>query len=103
MMIEDQTFPKRCGDFEGKKVIPAEEMVVKIKAACEARRSDDFVIIACTDSRAVHGLDDAIERALMYCEAGADHDLRRSCPQSGRDGAHAYPLMKKEGSLLVRW
>ena len=45
MMIEDQTFPKRCGHFEGKKVIPAEEMVIKIKAACDARRSDDFVII----------------------------------------------------------
>lgn len=72
MMIEDQTFPKRCGHFEGKNVIPAEEMVVKIKAACEARRSDDFVIIGRTDARATHGLDHAIERALMYCEAGAD-------------------------------
>ncbi len=72
MMIEDQTFPKKCGHFEGKNVIPAEEMVIKIKAACEARRSDDFVIIGRTDSRAIHGLDHAIERALMYCEAGAD-------------------------------
>lgn len=72
MMIEDQTFPKKCGHFEGKNVIAAEEMVVKIKAACEARRSDDFVIIARTDARAIYGLDHAIERALMYCEAGAD-------------------------------
>jgi 2,3-dimethylmalate lyase len=72
MMIEDQTFPKRCGHFEGKNVIPAEEMVVKIRAACEARRSNDYVIIARTDSRAIHGLDEAIKRALMYCEAGAD-------------------------------
>ncbi len=72
IMIEDQTFPKRCGHFEGKNVIPAEEMVIKIKAACEARRSDDFVIIGRTDSRAIHGLDHAIERALMYCDAGAD-------------------------------
>jgi carboxyvinyl-carboxyphosphonate phosphorylmutase len=72
MMIEDQTFPKRCGHFEGKKVIPAEEMVIKIKAACDARRSDDYVIIARTDSRALYGLDHAIERALKYCEAGAD-------------------------------
>lgn len=72
IMIEDQTFPKKCGHFEGKNVIPAEEMVIKIRAACEARRSDDFVIIGRTDSRAIHGLDHAIERALMYCEAGAD-------------------------------
>jgi carboxyvinyl-carboxyphosphonate phosphorylmutase len=72
MMIEDQVFPKRCGHFEGKKVIPAEEMVIKLKAVCEARRSDDFVIIARTDARAIHGIDEAIRRALMYCEAGAD-------------------------------
>lgn len=72
MMFEDQTFPKRCGHFEGKQVISCEEMLVKIKGACEARRSDDFVIVARTDSRAVEGLDRAIERALRYCEAGAD-------------------------------
>ena len=72
MMIEDQTFPKRCGHFEGKNVIPAEEMVVKIKAACDARRSDEFIIIGRTDARALHGLDHAIERANLYCEAGAD-------------------------------
>jgi 2-methylisocitrate lyase-like PEP mutase family enzyme len=47
-------------------------MVIKIKAACEARRSDDFVVMARTDARALHGLDHAVERALMYCEAGAD-------------------------------
>ncbi|MBA4422002.1 MAG: hypothetical protein C0390_02730 [Syntrophus sp. (in: bacteria)] len=72
MMIEDQVFPKRCGHFEGKKVIPAEEMIIKLQAVCEARRSDDFVIIARTDARGVHGIDEAIRRALMYCEAGAD-------------------------------
>jgi len=72
MMIEDQVFPKRCGHFEGKKVITSEEMVLKIKAVCEARRNPDFVIIARTDARAIYGLDEAIRRALMYCEAGAD-------------------------------
>jgi 2,3-dimethylmalate lyase len=72
MMIEDQVFPKRCGHFEGKKVIPAEEMVIKVQAVCEARRNDNFVIIARTDARAVYGIDEAIRRALMYCEAGAD-------------------------------
>lgn len=72
MMIEDQTFPKKCGHFEGKNVISAEEMVIKIKAACEARRNNDFVIIGRTDARAIHGLDNAIERAILYSEAGAD-------------------------------
>lgn len=71
MMLEDQTFPKRCGHFEGKNVIPIEEMVVKIEAACEARK-EGFVLVARTDARALHGLDNAIERALAYCEAGAD-------------------------------
>lgn len=72
MMIEDQTFPKKCGHFEGKNVISAEEMVVKVQAACEARRDPDFVIIARTDARALYGIDEAIRRALLYCEAGAD-------------------------------
>jgi 2-methylisocitrate lyase-like PEP mutase family enzyme len=72
LFFEDQTFPKRCGHFEGKKLIPVEEMVVKIKAACEARRSNDLVIIARTDARAIEGLDRAIERANLYADAGAD-------------------------------
>jgi methylisocitrate lyase len=72
IFIEDQTAPPRCGHFEGRQVIPADEMVVKIAAAREARRSDEFIIIARTDSRVVHGLDDAIERAHRYREAGAD-------------------------------
>lgn len=72
MMIEDQVFPKKCGHFEGKKVIPAEEMAIKVRAVCEARRSADFAIIARTDARAIYGLDEAIRRALLYCEAGAD-------------------------------
>lgn len=72
IFFEDQTFPKRCGHFEGKQVIAVEEMVVKIKAACETRRNDDFVIIARTDSRALHGLDHAIERGKAFAAAGAD-------------------------------
>lgn len=72
VFFEDQTFPKRCGHFEGKQVIAVEEMIVKIKAACETRRDDDFVIIARTDSRALHGLDHAIERGKAFAEAGAD-------------------------------
>ena len=72
IFFEDQTFPKRCGHFEGKKAVPVEEMVVKVKAAIEARRSDDFVIIARTDTRALYGIDHAIERSQAYVAAGAD-------------------------------
>lgn len=72
IFFEDQTFPKRCGHFEGKTLISTEEMVVKVKAAAEARRSKDFVLIARTDSRALHGIDHAIERCQAYVAAGAD-------------------------------
>lgn len=70
--LEDQEFPKRCGHLEGKRVIPAETMVTRIRAACEARWDPDFVIIARTDARAVLGLEEAIRRARAYRAAGAD-------------------------------
>jgi len=72
IQLEDQLFPKRCGHFSGKSVAPLEEMVGKIKAAVDARTDPDFLIIARTDSRAVHGFDHAIERARRFAEAGAD-------------------------------
>src|SRR5262249_17926981 len=72
VLLEDQVTPKRCGHFQGKQVIPAEEMVVKLRAALDARREADFVIVARTDARAVEGLDGAIERANRYAAAGAD-------------------------------
>ena len=72
VMIEDQVWPKRCGHMAGKSVVPAEEMVAKIKAAVGARQSKDFFIIARTDARAVHGLDEALRRGEMYLEAGVD-------------------------------
>lgn len=72
IQLEDQTFPKRCGHFAGKDVVRPEEMAVKIRAAADARRDPDTVIIARTDARAVHGLADAIQRATAYREAGAD-------------------------------
>ena len=72
IFFEDQTFPKKCGHFEGIDVIPAEEMVIKIRAACEARRDKDFVIIGRTDARARHGLKEAIARGHAYANAGAD-------------------------------
>jgi methylisocitrate lyase len=70
--IEDQVTPKRCGHLEGKEVIPLAEMENKIRAALEARTDPDFVIIARTDSRAIHGLDDAIERGRAFARLGAD-------------------------------
>jgi carboxyvinyl-carboxyphosphonate phosphorylmutase len=72
LFIEDQSFPKRCGHLEGKTVIPTGEMVAKIKAAVDAREDADFVIQARTDALATHGLDEAIDRANIYKEAGAD-------------------------------
>ncbi len=72
IILEDQVFPKRCGHFGGKHVIPADEMVAKFKAAVAARNDDDFIFIARTDSRETDGLDDAIDRINRYCDAGAD-------------------------------
>jgi 2-methylisocitrate lyase-like PEP mutase family enzyme len=72
IQLEDQEFPKRCGHFAGKSVIPRAEMVQKIRAAVDARNDPDLVIMARTDAIAVNGFDDAMERALAYIEAGAD-------------------------------
>lgn len=70
--LEDQVLPKRCGHLSGKKVVPVEDMVLKIKAAVSAKKNKDFMIIARTDSRAVEGFDSAKERIRKYIEAGAD-------------------------------
>jgi 2-methylisocitrate lyase-like PEP mutase family enzyme len=72
IQLEDQQFPKRCGHLSGKELISADEMSGKIRAACDARQSDAFQIIARTDARSVLGLDAAIERGQQYIEAGAD-------------------------------
>jgi 2-methylisocitrate lyase-like PEP mutase family enzyme len=72
IQIEDQVFPKRCGHFSGKEVVRPAEMVNKVKAAAEARRDPDFLIIARTDAIAVEGYDAAIARAIAYRDAGAD-------------------------------
>ena len=72
IQIEDQVFPKRCGHVSGKQVISMEEMMEKVRAAADARRSRDFLIIARTDARAGHGFQAAIDRAAKWIEAGAD-------------------------------
>jgi 2-methylisocitrate lyase-like PEP mutase family enzyme len=71
IQLEDQQMPKRCGHLEGKRLIPAAEMCGKIRAALDARRSDETLIIARTDAVAVEGLAAALERAEAYREAGA--------------------------------
>src|SRR5271156_168774 len=70
--IEDQVWPKRCGFLAGKQVIPLDQMVPKVRAACDARRDPNFVIIARTDALAVNGWDDVVRRAHAYRAAGAD-------------------------------
>jgi 2-methylisocitrate lyase-like PEP mutase family enzyme len=72
LQIEDQVFPKRCGHFAGKEVIPAAEMVAKIKAAVDTRRDADLLVIARTDAIEPEGFAAAIDRAAAYREAGAD-------------------------------
>lgn len=99
IQIEDQDFPKRCGHLDGKSLTPAAEMCGKLRAALDARRSRDTLIIARTDAIAVEGFERAIDRAMMYGDAGADvlfveapktrDDLARI---AGKLGGHA-PLM----------
>ena len=93
IILEDQEWPKKCGHFEGKRVIPAEEHSQKIRAAAEARGASDLVIIGRTDARAVNGLDDAIRRGRLYYESGADV-IFIEAPQSVeelREIAAAFP------------
>ncbi len=72
IQLEDQEMPKKCGHTPGRRVIPAEEMVLKLRVAAEARRDPDFLIVARTDARTTLGLEEAIRRGRMYAEAGAD-------------------------------
>ena len=70
--IEDQLFPKRCGHFEGKSVVPVRDMLYRLQAALDARTDPDFLIIARTDARGPEGFERALERAHAYRELGAD-------------------------------
>jgi 2-methylisocitrate lyase-like PEP mutase family enzyme len=72
IQIEDQVFPKKCGHFSGKEVVPVEDMVQKIKAAVDSRHDQHLQIIARTDARAIEGFDRAMDRASAFIEAGAD-------------------------------
>jgi 2,3-dimethylmalate lyase len=72
IMLEDQVSPKRCGHMSGKHVVPADEFIAKIRAGVDARKDEDFTILARTDAIGVHGLDEAVDRAHQAVEAGAD-------------------------------
>jgi 2,3-dimethylmalate lyase len=72
IQLEDQEFPKKCGHTPGRRVIPMQDMVQKIRVAVESRQSKDFLIIARTDARTTLGLDEALRRADAYAKAGAD-------------------------------
>ncbi len=72
IQLEDQEFPKKCGHTPGRRVIPMQDMVRKIKVAVESRTDPDFLIVARTDARTTLGLDEALRRAQAYSEAGAD-------------------------------
>lgn len=101
IQLEDQVSPKRCGHMTGKQVVPTSEMVEKVRAAVEARRDPDVVLIARTDARAVDGLDAALTRAAAYRDAGADV-LFVEAPESDaevREIAKAFP----DVPLLFNW
>lgn len=100
IQLEDQDFPKRCGHLDGKVLIPADEMCGKIRAAVDARRSRETLIIGRTDAVAVEGFDRAIERAAMYREAGADL-LFVEAPKARDDLARMVAALRGELPLMA--
>src|SRR6201987_6359475 len=105
LFFSDQVFPNRCGYLPGKQVIPAEQMLAKIKAALDARRDPDFFIAARTDAAGVEGLNAAIERSRLFMEAGVDmakprgvdtiDDIKRVLREVG--GPHMATLSQAAG------
>lgn len=100
--LEDQVMPKKCGHMSGKAVIPAAEMAGKIRAAADARRDPDLVLIARTDAAAVHGLDEAISRARAFAEAGADV-LFVEAPTSEDDIVRVATELSGVAPLVFNW
>jgi 2-methylisocitrate lyase-like PEP mutase family enzyme len=98
--LEDQVAPKKCGHYEGKQVVPIAEMVGKIKAAVDARRDADMVVIARSDARAIEGFDATIDRLNAYLEAGADVGFFEA-PQSREEMARIAPLLSKPAMVNI--
>ncbi|MBX3237691.1 MAG: methylisocitrate lyase [Nitrospiraceae bacterium] len=99
MQIEDQELPKKCGHLPGKRLVETGEMTSKIRAACDARRDRDFVIIARTDARAVGGLEEAVHRAKAYVDAGADAIFPEALESADEFRSFARRLTGKGGTL----
>jgi len=97
IQLEDQVMPKRCGHFEGKAVIEAAEMTGKVRAAVDARRDPDLLIIARTDARAELGLAEACDRAAQYLAAGAD----LAFVEAPRDRSELAAIVRSVGGLQV--
>ena len=102
LQLEDQVMPKKCGHMSGKAVISAEEMCGKIRAATQARRDPDLVIIARTDAAAVLGLDEAVDRARSYAEAGADV-LFVEAPTSEEDITRVAGELRDVAPMVFNW
>src|SRR6516162_2174541 len=100
IQIEDQDFPKRCGHLDGKTLIPAAEMCGKLRAALDARRTRETLVIARTDAIAVEGFDRAIERAIMYRETGADI-LFVEAPKTRDDLARMAATLNRQAPLMA--
>lgn len=100
IQLEDQDFPKRCGHLDGKSLVSVTEMTSKIRAALDTRRSTETLIIARTDAIAVEGFERAIDRAILYCEAGADM-LFVEAPRSHDDLAQVALALDNRAPLLA--
>jgi methylisocitrate lyase len=96
--LEDQVMPKRCGHLSGKQLVSAEEMAAKVRAAVAARRDPDFVIMARTDARSVTGLEDALRRARLYLDAGADAIFPEALETM--DDLRSFPAAVNEGRAV---
>ena len=102
IQLEDQVMPKKCGHMSGKLLIETDEMVGKVRAAVQARRDPDLLIIARTDAVAVTGTDDAIARARAFADAGADV-LFVEAPTSEADVEHVATELRGVAPLVFNW
>ena len=94
LQLEDQEHPKKCGHLPGKRVVPVLDMVSKVRAAVQARSDPSFMIVARTDARAVHGLEEAVRRGIAYAEAGADALFPEALESAQEFQSYAHEMTK---------